>query len=113
LAGLVALQSSSAIVGVADIANSVNNESERPDSLTTTGVASISDEAPLREPQAVIVASGTGDLLNRDAVAAAFADADVLEWAASTPASRRSAADADISLLADELLEAIGQHWLL
>jgi hypothetical protein len=113
LAGLIALQSSSKIVGVSDLVYSVSNESERSSLLTTTSVSSTFDAATLREPQPVIVANGTGDLLDRDAVAAAFADADVLEWAASTPASRPSAADADISLLSGDLLDAIGQHWLL
>jgi hypothetical protein len=52
-----------------------------------------------------------GELLHRDAVAAEFADAHILEWAASIPASRPSAADADISLLSDDLLAAIGRQW--
>jgi hypothetical protein len=79
--------------------------------LTSTGVSSTSDAATFLERQTAIAANGNGELLRRDAVAAAFADADVLEWAASTPTSQPSAADADISLLSDDLLAAIGRQW--
>jgi hypothetical protein len=110
-AGLIALQSSSETGGVSDLAYPMSNESERSLSLTTAGVYSIPDTATFLEQQTAIVANGNGGLLHCDAVAAEFADADVLEWAASTPDSRLSAADADISLLADDLLAAIGRQW--
>jgi len=110
-AGLIALQSSRETGGVPDIAFPVSNEGERSSSLTTSGVASTSDTATFLERQTAIVANGNGEPLRRDAVAAAFADADVLEWAASTPAARPSAADADITLLSDDLLDAIGRQW--
>jgi autotransporter-associated beta strand protein len=61
------------------------------------------------ERQAANVANGHGELLHRDVVAAASADADVLEWAASSPAARPSA-DSEISQLSDDLLEAIGRQ---
>ena len=58
-----------------------------------------------------LFADKNGELLRRDAVAAAFADADVLEWATSIPAARRSAAGVDISGLSDDLLDVIGRQW--
>jgi hypothetical protein len=113
-AGLIALKSSSESVSVvSDLAKSLSKESELSVLLTSAGVSSISDAAAQRKRQDIVVTIRTGDLVHRDPVAAAFADADVLEWAASNPASGPSSADADLSLLADELLEAMGQHWLL
>ena len=112
LAGLIALQSSNETGGVSALAYSVSDESERSSLLTNTGVPSTSDAATFLERETAVAANGNGELLHRDAVAAASADADVLEWAASTPASRPSTTDADISLLPDELLDAIGQHWM-
>ena len=108
-AGLIALQSSSETGGVSALTYSVSDESERSSSLTTTGVSLTSDAATFLERETAVAANGNGELLHRDSVASA--DADVLEWAASTPASRRSAADADISLLPDDLLDAIGRQW--
>jgi hypothetical protein len=110
-AGVIAFQSSSETGGVSDLGYSVSNESDRSSSLTTTGVSATSDAATFFERQTAIVANGNSELLDRDAVAAAFTDADILEWAASTPASRLSAADAEIARLADDLLDAIGRQW--
>ncbi len=110
-AGLIALQSTSETGGVSALTYSVSDESERSSSLTTTGVSLTSDAATFLERQTAIVANGNDELLHSDAVAAAFTDANVLEWAASTPAFRLSAADADISRLADDLLDAIGRQW--
>jgi hypothetical protein len=109
--GLIALQSSSEIVGASDPFYSVSNESERSSLLTTTGLVSTSDATTFLDRQTAVVATGIGELFDRDAVAAASADADVLEWAASTPAARSSAADADLSLISDDLLDAIGRQW--
>jgi hypothetical protein len=78
---------------------------------TTADPVSTSDAAIFLERQIAIVANGNGESVHRDGVAAAEADADVLEWAASTPTARPSAADADISLLSDDLLDAIGRQW--
>ncbi len=61
------------------------------------------------ERQTAIVANGSGERDHSDAAAAALADADVLAWAASTPAARPSS-DADISQLSDDLLDAIGRQ---
>jgi hypothetical protein len=77
----------------------------------TTGLVSTFDTATFLERQIAFVANGNDEPVHRDGVAAAAADADVLEWAASTPAARPSAADADISLLSDDLLDAIGRQW--
>ena len=110
-AGLNSTHSLGEIVGVAGHANSASSEGEWSSSLTNTGVSSISDAATIRDRQASIVPNGNGGFLDCDAVAAAFADADVLEWAASTPASRPSTADVDISLVPDDLLEALGDFW--
>ena len=92
--GQIALQLPGEIAGVSDLFYSVNNESKPTSLLTTTGLVSTSDAATFLERQT-----------------AAFADADVLKWAASTPAALPSASDADICLLSDDLLEAIGRHW--
>jgi hypothetical protein len=108
---LIALQSASGIVGVSEPIYSVSNQTDRSSLLTTTGLVSNSDAAKLLDRQTAIVASGNGELLHCDAVAAAAADADVLEWAASNPAARPSAADADISQLPDDLLDALGRRW--
>ena len=110
-AGLMILQSSSEIGGASGLAYSVSNESEQSSSFTTTGVSSTSDASTFLERQNAILANENGELLRRDAVAAEFEDADILEWATSTPSSRLSAAAADISLLADDLLDAIGRQW--
>ncbi len=109
--GLIALQSSSETGGVSDLAYSMCNESERPSSLTTTGVSSTSDAATFLERQTAVVPDKNGELFRRDAVAAAFADADVLEWATSTLDAQRSAAGVEISLLSDDLLDVIGRQW--
>jgi hypothetical protein len=101
--GLIAFQSTSGIVGVPEPIYSASNQSERSVLLTTTGVASASDATTFLERQIADVANGSGVLLQRDAVAAAAADADVLEWAASTPAARASAAD--------DLFDAVGRRW--
>ncbi len=107
----IALQLSSEIAGVSELFYAVNNESKPSSLLTTSNLISTSDAATLLERQMAIVANGNGELIHRDAVAAAFADGDVLEWADSTPAARPSATDTDISLLSDDLLEAISRHW--
>ncbi len=80
-------------------------------SSTGTGGSSdlTSDGATVLERQTVNSANGYGDQLQLSAVAAASADVDVLEWAASTPATRPSA-DAEIFLLSDDLLDAIGRQ---
>jgi hypothetical protein len=109
--GQVALQLSSEIAGVSDLLDSVSNESKPSSLFTTTGLVSTSDAATFLERQTPSVANGNDGVFHRNAVAAAFADADVMEWAASTPAARPSASDADISLLSDDLLEAIGRQW--
>ena len=106
----IALQLPSEIAGVSDLFYSKNNESIRPSLRTTAGLLSISEAATFLERQTANVANGNGELFHRNAVAAAFADADVLEWAASTPAARPSAG-VDVSLLSDDLLDAIGRHW--
>ena len=110
--GVMALQSSSETGGVSDLVYPMSNESERPSSLRTTGVSSTSDAATFLGRHTAIVADGTGNLLSCDAVAAASADADILEWAASTPAARPSAADSDFSQLSDDLLAAVGRRRL-
>ena len=110
-AGLIALQSSSETGGVSGLAYQLSNESERSSSLTTTGVSGTSDTATFLERQTAVVPDKNGELLRRDAVAAAFADADVLEWATSTPAAQHSTAGVDISLLSDDLLDVIGRQW--
>ncbi len=109
-AGLIASQSSSETGDVPDLAFRVSAESKRSSLLTNAGVSSTSDTATLLERQTAISANGNGELRRRDAVASAIADANILDWAASTPATRPSEADAYISLLSDDLLEAIGQH---
>jgi autotransporter-associated beta strand protein len=110
-AGLIAVQSSREIIAVSGLAISADNETKWSSSFTTTDESLTSDSATSGNRQVLIVANGNGGLLHRDAVAAAFAVADVLEWTASSPASRPSAADADICLMADDLLEVIGRHW--
>jgi RHS repeat-associated protein len=110
-AGLIALQSSRETFGALGLAYSASNEGERLSSLTATGVASTSDAATFLERQTAITKNGNSELLHCDAVGAAFADADVLEWAAFALDPRPPAADADFSLLSDDLLDAIGRHW--
>jgi hypothetical protein len=109
--GLTALQSSSETGGLSDGTLTASNESERSSSMTTTGLTSTPDGETSLERQSSTISNGMGEFLHRDAVAAVFADADVLEWAALTPASRNPAADADISLMPDEMLAAIGLQW--
>jgi autotransporter-associated beta strand protein len=87
----------------------VNNESQHFSLLTIPGVVLTSDGAAFLERQVPNVANGNGKRLDLDTVAAGFADADVLEWAASDAATRPST-DADISLLSDDLLDAIGRQ---
>jgi autotransporter-associated beta strand protein len=73
-----------------------------PSDLTSEGATSL-------ERQTANPANGYGGLLQPNAVVATSADADVLEWAASRPATRPSA-DAEISLLSADLLNAIGRQ---
>ena len=94
-----------------DFAHTGSNESKWSSSLTTVGVSSITDAARFGERQPAIIANENGEFLHRDAVEASFADADVLEWAAATPPSRLSTAGDGVSLLADDLLDAIGRQW--
>jgi autotransporter-associated beta strand protein len=107
--GLIALQLSSETGGVSELINSASNESERSSSHNTTGISLTSDAATFLDRQTATIANGMGELRHGDSVAAAFADADVLEWAASSPPTGPST-DADISLLSDELLDAIGRQ---
>jgi autotransporter-associated beta strand protein len=110
-AGLIALQSRGETGDVTDLAYFVSNGSERPSSLTTAGVSPTSDAATFLERQTAQVPDTNVKLLKRDALAMVFADPEVLEWATLTPAPVPSAADADMSLLSDDLLAAIGQQW--
>ncbi len=57
------------------------------------------------------VAIRVAGLLRRDAVAAAFDDADIENWLGSTERFRRSAADTENNFLSDDLLAAIGLRW--
>jgi hypothetical protein len=118
LNSVAAVSTSAAILAMASYPQPAPTTAESASAVATaftltsnSGVSSTSDAATFLERQTAIVANGNGKLLHCDAVAAAFADSDVLEWAASTPASRYSAADADISLLSDDLIDAIGRQW--
>jgi alpha-L-arabinofuranosidase len=110
-AGLIAVRSSSEIVGESDLGDSKSDESEWSALPTSGVVSSTSEKASLPDRQAAIVANGNRGFLHRDAVADAFDDAADLEWVASIPASLSSATDADIPSMADNMLEAIGQQW--
>jgi autotransporter-associated beta strand protein len=101
-------RSASEIVGASDLFHSVSNESESSSSPRSTSYSS-SGGATLLGRQTANGPNGNGEALHRDAVAAAFADAEILEWAASTPPARPSV-DADILLLSDDLLEAIARQ---
>jgi autotransporter-associated beta strand protein len=106
---LIGLQSSSDTGGISDRIDSAGHQSVQSPSLSITSLSSTSDTAISLDRQTATATNGMGELLRGDPVAAVFADAHVLEWAASTPASRPST-DADISLLSDDLLDAIGRQ---
>jgi hypothetical protein len=110
-ASRIALRPLSEFVGASGTVNSTSAETKWLYSHSPAIVSSMSGPWVSRARQAAVVANRMGALLNPDAVAAAFDNADILEWVASTPVRRPSAADADISLMADDLLEAIGQQW--
>jgi autotransporter-associated beta strand protein len=101
-------RSASEIVGASSLFNFASSESEPSSTVTTTSDSSSGDRATLIDRQTAN-GPGNGEARQRDAVAAAFADADILQWEASTPAARPSV-DADLSLLSDDLLAAIGRH---
>jgi hypothetical protein len=110
-AGLVARQSPSELVSGSGPGNSAPDETERSSSHSVARVSPTSVQATSRDRRAVDFAKGSGELLRRDAVESEFDDANILEWVASTPAPRPSAADADFSLIADHLMEEIGRQW--
>ena len=107
---LIDWQSSKEVVGASGIANSASDKTERLPSLTTVVVSPTAVPEILGVRHLAIVANGNGSLLHPDAVAAAFDDAHILEWV-GTSASGPSAAAVDISLLDDDLLDAIGPQW--
>jgi autotransporter-associated beta strand protein len=88
---------------------SVSSESQQFSLHTSPGSVLTFDGAAFLERQAPNIVKGNGGVFDPDAVAAAFADADVLEWAASDAATRPSA-DADVYLLSDDLLDVIGRQ---
>ncbi len=81
-----------------------------PSSLVAAVVSSQADLRSSDNRKLSSLANRSGCLLNPDAVAAVFGDADALTWAA-TSASRRSGADSDADPEADDLLTAVGQQW--
>jgi hypothetical protein len=111
-AGLIARQAPIEIVGLSNLSNSMSMSivTDWGSSLSTGVVYSTSDQATSGGRQAAAT-NGTGGLLHRDAVAAAFDDADILEWLGTSDDSRPSATDAETNFLADDLLAAIGQQW--
>jgi hypothetical protein len=109
-AGLIARQASTEIPGLSNLADSASIETDRAFSIATGIVYSTSDQPASRGRQ-VAATNGTDGMLHRDAVSAAFDDADIREWLGSADTSRSSASDAENNFLADDLLAAIGQQW--
>jgi autotransporter-associated beta strand protein len=113
--------SSSGTVAISGLAFNEGSATATDWSTSITFLATASSQASaLNVGQSAAPMSAKGSL-DPDAVAAAFDDSDVLEWIASSrgwQSSSDSVSDTvssldhgDASLLADELLEAIGQDW--
>jgi WD40-like Beta Propeller Repeat len=108
---LIAQQSSLVTVGVPAPLNPAMDPSGWLPSRYAVGISSPADQAVLRGRQVAAATNGVGALLRRDAIAAAFDDADIQTWLGSTDRFRHSAPEAVSSFLSDDLLAAIGQRW--
>jgi alpha-L-arabinofuranosidase len=108
----VSAASTTSIMTAATTTGSATASSPIPHAVApSSGLSSTSETANLPDRRSAIVANGNGGFLHRDAVADAFDDAADLEWVAAIPASLSSATDVDISLMTDDVLEAIGRQW--
>ncbi len=98
------------IVGELRLADLANDGAPINFSPMRAGVVSTPEQATLGVRQTATSPTGVGGRLCPDLLAALFENANFLA-PGSTPAAEHSASDTDVSLMGDDLLEAISQRW--
>ena len=99
------------LVGASGLAEFANDASKVKLPRFPSGIWSTPDQPITRARQDAMAVAVTSAPPHSDLVAALFDDASVSNGGASKPASQHTTPDTEVSLMADDLLEAIYRRW--